>query len=175
MTFTSVPINLTSHTVEMKSICLSGTLKEHYFLQQRKPGMRMGSRARARRGKRPVQTICYLARCGGLRMCVIHGLLKLKRQWTLTIWILQLPNDNLQLRQPVHISSLTFLSHSFATSHSDSSIPTSSASKSSSHHIVTGSRHGHVRRYDTRAARKPVANWTGFKSVMKVQEGCSNL
>ncbi|KAF8321559.1 hypothetical protein DL93DRAFT_2152166 [Clavulina sp. PMI_390] len=71
-----------------------------------------------------------------------------------------LPNDNLQLRQPVHVSSLAFLDRS-------------STDKGPSHHLITGSRLGHVRRYDTRAARRPVANWTQFKSVQKVQRGCS--
>ncbi|KAF9510398.1 hypothetical protein BS47DRAFT_1300268 [Hydnum rufescens UP504] len=72
-----------------------------------------------------------------------------------------LPNDNLSLRQPVHVSSLTFLSQS------------PSSSNNPSHHIVTGSRLGSVRRYDTRAARRPVANWTQFQSVRKVQQGCA--
>lgn len=63
----------------------------------------------------------------------------------------QLPNDSLSLRQPIHIKSLTYIS--------------SSNSASTSAHIVTGTETGDVRRYDTRAARRPVANWTGIGKV----------
>ncbi|GBE82339.1 WD40-repeat-containing domain protein [Sparassis latifolia] len=52
-------------------------------------------------------------------------------------------NDNLDLRQPVHITTLTYLS----------------SSSSSSYHLITGTQSGSVRRYDTRAARRPVADW----------------
>lgn len=41
-------------------------------------------------------------------------------------------------------------------------------------HIVTGTETGDVRRYDTRAAKRPVANWTGvgkFGGVGCVQAG----
>lgn len=48
-------------------------------------------------------------------------------------------NDDLGLRQPVHVTSLSYLS--------------------SQTHMVTGTNDGHVRRYDTRAARRPVADW----------------
>ncbi|KAH9842823.1 uncharacterized protein C8Q71DRAFT_222574 [Rhodofomes roseus] len=60
------------------------------------------------------------------------------------------PNDGLSLRQPVHNTSLTYLQ------------PSSSAS---SHHLLVGTHHGHVRRYDTRAARRPVADWKGIGKV----------
>ncbi|KAF8797980.1 hypothetical protein BYT27DRAFT_7178293 [Phlegmacium glaucopus] len=58
------------------------------------------------------------------------------------------PNDSLGLRQPVRITSLTYLSPS-----------------SSSHHILTGTQFGDLRRYDTRAARRPVSNWKGVGKV----------
>ncbi|KIJ44106.1 hypothetical protein M422DRAFT_228749 [Sphaerobolus stellatus SS14] len=60
-------------------------------------------------------------------------------------------NDFLNLRQPVHNTSLTFLS--------------TSGTKGPGHHILAGSRLGSVRRYDTRAARRPVADW---KDIAKV-------
>lgn len=69
------------------------------------------------------------------------------------------PNDNLGLRQPIHITSLTYLSSSSSTSH---------------HHLLTGTQLGDVRRYDTRAARRPVANWKGIGKiggVNKVEKG----
>ena len=62
----------------------------------------------------------------------------------------QVPNDNLGLRQPVHITSLTYLSPSSSTSH---------------HHLLTGTQLGDVRRYDTRTARRPVANWEGIGKI----------
>ncbi|KAF8332044.1 uncharacterized protein EI90DRAFT_2995625 [Cantharellus anzutake] len=72
-----------------------------------------------------------------------------------------LPNDFLSLRQPVHVASLAFLGDS------------SSESSSVSQHIITGDRYGSVQRYDTRASGRPVAKWPMFKSVRKVQRGCS--
>ncbi|KAJ8078726.1 hypothetical protein PM082_013009 [Marasmius tenuissimus] len=54
------------------------------------------------------------------------------------------PSDNLGLRQPIRITSVAFVGPS-----SDS-------------HIVAGTQLGDVRRYDTRAARKPVSDWTGI-------------
>ncbi|RDB21318.1 WD repeat-containing protein 74 [Hypsizygus marmoreus] len=64
-------------------------------------------------------------------------------------------NDNLGLRQPVRITALTFLSSSSIT-----------------HHLAAGTQLGDVRRYDTRTARRPVANWKigkvgGIKTVEK--------
>jgi ribosome biogenesis protein NSA1 len=41
---------------------------------------------------------------------------------------------------------------------------------------VTGTQDGDVRRYDTRAARRPVANWKGLAksgSVRRVEKGLS--
>lgn len=70
----------------------------------------------------------------------------------------QVPNDNLGLRQPVHITSLTYLSPSSPTGH----------------HLLTGTRLGDVRRYDIRAARRPVADWTGIGKIggiKKVEKG----
>ncbi|KAJ7172528.1 hypothetical protein C8R46DRAFT_992734 [Mycena filopes] len=52
------------------------------------------------------------------------------------------PNDGLGLRQPVRITSLTYLAS-----------PT---------HLLTGTALGDVRRYDTRHARRPVSNWKGI-------------
>ena len=60
----------------------------------------------------------------------------------------QVPNDNLGLRQPVRITSLTYLSPS-----------------SSGHHLLTGTQFGDLRRYDTRTARRPVSNWKGVGKV----------
>ena len=63
--------------------------------------------------------------------------------------ISQLPNDPLSLRQPIHITSLTYLQKS----------------SSQSNHLATGTETGDVRRYDTRAAKRPVANWKGIAKV----------
>ncbi|KAG8715115.1 hypothetical protein FRC08_010989 [Ceratobasidium sp. 394] len=60
----------------------------------------------------------------------------------------QLPNDSLSLRQPVHITSLAFLR--------TAALP---ESQQPNFHIVTGNKSGAVRRFDTRTARRPVANW----------------
>lgn len=61
-----------------------------------------------------------------------------------------MPNDFLGLRQPIRISSLTYLSSPSSATH---------------HHILTGTQLGDVRRYDTRAARRPVADWKGVGKV----------
>lgn len=58
------------------------------------------------------------------------------------------PNDSLGLRQPIRISSVTFLSSSLA-----------------SQHLLTGTLSGDVRRYDTRASRRPVAIWGGIGKI----------
>ncbi|TDL27505.1 hypothetical protein BD410DRAFT_875557, partial [Rickenella mellea] len=72
---------------------------------------------------------------------------KRKREDTLLqgeIWRAKnVPNDGLGLRQPIHISSLAFLNND----------------SEPSWHVVTGTQNGHVRRYDTRAGRRPVADW----------------
>ncbi|KAG1891493.1 hypothetical protein F4604DRAFT_1706677 [Suillus subluteus] len=60
------------------------------------------------------------------------------------------PNDFLGLRQPVHNTCLTYLS------------PSTSASQQ---HLLAGTRLGDMRRYDTRAGRRPVA---AFKGIGKV-------
>ncbi|KAL1749953.1 hypothetical protein FB107DRAFT_294816 [Schizophyllum commune] len=67
-------------------------------------------------------------------------------------------NDNLGLRQPVHNTSLVFIS----------------STSTSAHDIAAGTQYGHVRRYDTRAARKPVADWdkvAKIGGVRAVQKG----
>ncbi|KAI0748016.1 hypothetical protein C8Q80DRAFT_709953 [Daedaleopsis nitida] len=55
-----------------------------------------------------------------------------------------IPNDHLSLRQPVRNTALTFLQSSSSTAH---------------HDLLVGTASGNVRRYDTRAARRPVADW----------------
>ena len=70
----------------------------------------------------------------------------------------QVANDNLGLRQPVHNTSLAFIS----------------STSTSAHDIAAGTQYGHVRRYDTRAARKPVADWDKIATiggVRAVQKG----
>jgi hypothetical protein len=52
----------------------------------------------------------------------------------------QVANDSLSLRQPVHNTCLTYIS-------------------ATSQHLLAGTQRGVVRRYDTRVARKPVAEW----------------
>ncbi|KAH9854122.1 hypothetical protein C2E23DRAFT_819680 [Lenzites betulinus] len=56
------------------------------------------------------------------------------------------PNDHLSLRQAVHNTALTYIQPSTSTSHQ---------------HLLVGTANGNVRRYDTRAARRPVADWKG--------------
>ncbi|THU90702.1 hypothetical protein K435DRAFT_968533 [Dendrothele bispora CBS 962.96] len=79
-------------------------------------------------------------------------------------------NDNLGLRKPIRITSLAYLS-------------------SSDSHLLTGTQLGDLRRYDTRAARRPVSDWQnvaklgGIKTVepglneheVFVSDGGSNL
>ncbi|KAB5592610.1 hypothetical protein CTheo_3936 [Ceratobasidium theobromae] len=65
----------------------------------------------------------------------------------------QLPNDSLSLRQPVHITSLSFIQIPEITN------------QQPSFHIVTGNKSGAIRRFDTRVARRPVANWEGLAKV----------
>ena len=62
---------------------------------------------------------------------------------------IQLPNDSLSLRQPIHITSLTYLKNTTATSC----------------HLATGTERGDVRRYDTRSAKRPVADWKGVAKI----------
>ncbi|OJT15748.1 WD repeat-containing protein 74 [Trametes pubescens] len=57
------------------------------------------------------------------------------------------PNDHLSLRQPVHNTALTYLQ------------PSTSAVQQ---HLLVGTANGGIRRYDTRAARRPVADWKGI-------------
>ncbi|KEP54412.1 hypothetical protein V565_018140 [Rhizoctonia solani 123E] len=64
----------------------------------------------------------------------------------------QLPNDSLSLRQPVHITSLSFIKSSGITNEQ-------------SCHIITGNKNGALRRFDTRAARRPVANWENIAKI----------
>jgi ribosome biogenesis protein NSA1 len=62
----------------------------------------------------------------------------------------QVTNDYLGLRQPVQITSLTYLS---------------SSPSAGPHHLLTGTQIGSVRRYDTRAARRPVSDWQNVGKV----------
>ncbi|KAJ6496629.1 hypothetical protein C8R47DRAFT_1263509 [Mycena vitilis] len=57
-------------------------------------------------------------------------------------------NDGLGLRQPVRITSLAYLSASTI-------LPS----------LLTGTQFGDLRRYDTKAARRPVSNWKGVGKV----------
>ncbi|PSS06885.1 hypothetical protein PHLCEN_2v3513 [Hermanssonia centrifuga] len=61
-----------------------------------------------------------------------------------------LPNDTLNLRQPVRNTAITYLQPSASTSQQ---------------HLLVGTQFGDVRRYDTRAARRPVENWKGVAKV----------
>ncbi|KAG2349404.1 hypothetical protein BDR05DRAFT_1055101 [Suillus weaverae] len=61
-----------------------------------------------------------------------------------------IPNDFLGLRQPVHNTCLTYLS------------PSTSANQQ---HLLAGTRLGDMRRYDTRAGRRPVAVFKGIAKV----------
>ncbi|GJJ12158.1 hypothetical protein Clacol_006399 [Clathrus columnatus] len=69
-------------------------------------------------------------------------------------------NDFLNLRQPVHNTALTF-------------VPLSNNPTSSSFHILSGTRLGSVRRYDTRVARKPIADWKDVSrsGIMAIEKG----
>ncbi|KAF8522312.1 hypothetical protein BU17DRAFT_87400 [Hysterangium stoloniferum] len=72
-------------------------------------------------------------------------------------------NDFLNLRQPVHNTTLTYLQSNYGE-------------KGSSQHILAGTRLGSLRRYDTRTARKPVSDWreiTRVGGVKKVRQGNS--
>ncbi|KAJ3515803.1 hypothetical protein NLJ89_g1522 [Agrocybe chaxingu] len=71
----------------------------------------------------------------------------------------EIPNDHLTLRQPIRITTLTFLQ-----------------STCNSHHLMTGTQFGDLRRYDTRAARRPISNWTGLGKrggVRVIEKGIS--
>lgn len=63
--------------------------------------------------------------------------------------ICQVSNDSLSLRQPVRV---TCLAHAYQ----------------STTNIHVGTQLGHLRRYDTRAARKPVAD---YKDVLRKGNG----
>ena len=69
----------------------------------------------------------------------------------------QVPNDNLGLRQPVHITSLTYL----GSNHPNQ--------------LIVGTQLGHVRHYDIRSARRPVSDWklTKMESIKTLEKGAS--
>lgn len=60
------------------------------------------------------------------------------------------PNDFLGLRQPVHNTCMTYI------------CPSSSVGQQ---HLLAGTRFGDVRRYDTRAGRRPVSEFNGIGKV----------
>jgi ribosome biogenesis protein NSA1 len=64
----------------------------------------------------------------------------LPQTYLIVPYCVQVANDSLSLRQPVHNTCLAYLS----TTHQ---------------HLLAGTQRGDIRRYDTRAARKPVAEW----------------
>ena len=67
-------------------------------------------------------------------------------------------NDNLDLRRPTYITTLSYL-------YTNGDAQTQ---------LVVGMASGDLRRYDTRAARKPVADWKAIdkmKSIKVVQSG----
>ncbi|KAL4074480.1 hypothetical protein V8B97DRAFT_1698717 [Scleroderma yunnanense] len=67
------------------------------------------------------------------------------------IWRAQnVPNDFLGLRQPVHNTCLTYIC---------------SSSSAGQQHLLAGTRFGDVRRYDTRAGRRPVGEFKGIGKV----------
>ncbi|EIN07389.1 hypothetical protein PUNSTDRAFT_89660 [Punctularia strigosozonata HHB-11173 SS5] len=68
------------------------------------------------------------------------------------------PNDSLNLRVPVHNTSFDFIS-----------------SSGSSAQIVCGTANGNMRRYDTRAARRPVADWKGIAKVGGIRFLCNGV
>ena len=73
---------------------------------------------------------------------------------------IKVPNDSLSLRQPVHVTSLSYLP-SPTQGH-----PTT--------HLIAGTNDGHLRRYDTRAARRPVADWRSIAkagAIKVVEDG----
>jgi ribosome biogenesis protein NSA1 len=79
---------------------------------------------------------------------------------TITHKVIKVPNDNLSLRQPVHVTSLSYLS--------------SSIQGPSTTHLIAGTNDGHVRRYDSRAARKPVADWRSIAkagAIKAIEDG----
>ena len=85
---------------------------------------------------------CSLESFGEQKMCVCidscrilpHAIRACFLDWA------QVANDSLSLRQPVHNTCLTYIS-------------------TTSQQLLAGTQRGDVRRYDTRVARKPVAEW----------------
>ncbi|TFK76495.1 hypothetical protein BDN72DRAFT_785446 [Pluteus cervinus] len=59
--------------------------------------------------------------------------------------------DNLGLRQPIRITSLSYLDPHFA------------------HQLIAGTEFGDLRHYDTRAARRPIANYTALAKVSGIK------
>ncbi|KAI0721663.1 hypothetical protein C8T65DRAFT_202285 [Cerioporus squamosus] len=68
------------------------------------------------------------------------------------------PNDHLGLRQPVYNTALAFLQPSSSPAHQ---------------HILVGTAHGALRRYDTRAGRRPVTDWkaAATSAINTVEKG----
>jgi len=77
---------------------------------------------------------------------------------------IKVPNDSLSLRQPVDVTSLSYLS--------------GSTQGPSTTHLIAGTNDGHVRRYDTRAARRPVADWRSIAkagAIKVIEDGHAEL
>ncbi|KAJ7582777.1 WD40-repeat-containing domain protein [Mycena floridula] len=72
------------------------------------------------------------------------------------------PNDHLGLRQPVQVTSLSYLS--------------SGPGSSDRHHLLVGTQLGDVRRYDTRAQKRPVGNWRIAKvgAIQVIEKGLAD-
>lgn len=66
------------------------------------------------------------------------------------------PNDHLNLRQPIHITSLVYLREG----------------ANGQHNLATGTYSGSVRSYDTRAGKRPVTDWKSMtqKGGVKLME-----
>ena len=64
---------------------------------------------------------------------------------------LQVSPDSLGLRQPIRITSLSYLDPHFA------------------HQLIAGTEFGDLRHYDTRAARRPVADYKGLAKVSGIK------
>lgn len=141
------PIKRLLHMVAMKSIYHCGTRKGHFPLVPK--WKTMGPRSEN-------EMIRYfLAKYGALKMSIVILLTDI----SLTIYF-QVHNDNLGLRQPIRITSLSYID-------SDPSLATP--------HLLAGTQLGSLRRYDTRSARRPVSDWKIAKvgGVKIVQKGLS--
>lgn len=102
------------------------------------------------RAKSESVTLCFQANFGGAEMLVAYFPART------FVTRFQVQNDYLGLRQPLRITSLAYITSSLA-----------------SNHLVTGTDIGHIHRYDTRAARRPVFDWKISKTggVRTIEKG----